>query len=170
MRLRLRSFLLTSALTFAPAIASATTISGLYVDGGAVVITRCKTNTSTRIIQPMGAPHLNSPSTTAQAIQASVLSAGVLAMDCASKPKGSITSHTIIIQATPKKITTLKQVLPPSSSKTEPALNNMNYPVLYKDLLQPFFILGHALKVLLPFILLLLLMEKADLYGATTQT
>ncbi|MBO6085769.1 MAG: hypothetical protein J6P19_05180, partial [Acetobacter sp.] len=35
MRLRLRSFLLTSALTFAPAIASATTISGLYVDGGA---------------------------------------------------------------------------------------------------------------------------------------
>ena len=35
MRLRLRSFLLTSALTFAPAVASATTISGLYVDGGA---------------------------------------------------------------------------------------------------------------------------------------
>ena len=35
MRLRLRSFLLTSALTFAPALASATTISGLYVDGGA---------------------------------------------------------------------------------------------------------------------------------------
>ena len=34
MRLRLRSFLLTSALTFAPAVASATTISGLYVDGG----------------------------------------------------------------------------------------------------------------------------------------
>ncbi|MBQ3818690.1 MAG: hypothetical protein II846_05965, partial [Acetobacter sp.] len=34
MRLRLRSFLLTSALTFAPALASATTISGLYVDGG----------------------------------------------------------------------------------------------------------------------------------------
>ena len=35
MRLRLRSFLLTSALTFAPALASATTISGIYVDGGA---------------------------------------------------------------------------------------------------------------------------------------
>ena len=35
MRLRLRSFLLTSVLSFAPAIASATTISGLYVDGGA---------------------------------------------------------------------------------------------------------------------------------------
>ena len=35
MRLRLRSFLLTSALTFAPTLASATTISGLYVDGGA---------------------------------------------------------------------------------------------------------------------------------------
>ncbi|MBQ5516261.1 MAG: hypothetical protein IIT88_04165, partial [Acetobacter sp.] len=35
MRLRLRSFLLTSALTFAPAVASATTISGLYVDGEA---------------------------------------------------------------------------------------------------------------------------------------
>ena len=35
MRLRLRSFLLTSALTFAPSLASATTISGLYVDGGA---------------------------------------------------------------------------------------------------------------------------------------
>ncbi|MBO7072118.1 MAG: OmpA family protein, partial [Acetobacter sp.] len=35
MRLRLRSFLLTSALTFATALASATTISGLYVDGGA---------------------------------------------------------------------------------------------------------------------------------------
>ena len=35
MRLRLRSFLLTSALTFVPAVASATTISGLYVDGGA---------------------------------------------------------------------------------------------------------------------------------------
>ncbi|MBO6036000.1 MAG: hypothetical protein J6P38_02800, partial [Acetobacter sp.] len=35
MRLRLDSFLLTSALTFAPAVASATTISGLYVDGGA---------------------------------------------------------------------------------------------------------------------------------------
>ena len=35
MRPRLRSFLLTSALTFAPAVASATTISGLYVDGGA---------------------------------------------------------------------------------------------------------------------------------------
>ena len=34
MRPRLRSFLLTSALTFAPAVASATTISGLYVDGG----------------------------------------------------------------------------------------------------------------------------------------
>ena len=34
MRLRLRSFLLTSALTFAPALASATTISGIYVDGG----------------------------------------------------------------------------------------------------------------------------------------
>ncbi|MBQ5497708.1 MAG: hypothetical protein IIT71_04020, partial [Acetobacter sp.] len=34
MRSRLRSFLLTSALTFAPAVASATTISGLYVDGG----------------------------------------------------------------------------------------------------------------------------------------
>ncbi|MBO6085802.1 MAG: hypothetical protein J6P19_05350 [Acetobacter sp.] len=34
MRLRLRSFLLTSALTFAPAVASATTISGIYVDGG----------------------------------------------------------------------------------------------------------------------------------------
>ncbi|MBQ5479242.1 MAG: OmpA family protein, partial [Acetobacter sp.] len=35
LRSRLRSFLLTSALTFAPALASATTISGLYVDGGA---------------------------------------------------------------------------------------------------------------------------------------
>ena len=35
MRLRIRSFLLTSVLTFTPAIASATTISGLYVDGGA---------------------------------------------------------------------------------------------------------------------------------------
>ena len=35
MRLRLRSFLLTSALSFVPAVASATTISGLYVDGGA---------------------------------------------------------------------------------------------------------------------------------------
>ena len=34
MRLRLRSFLLTSALTFVPALASATTISGIYVDGG----------------------------------------------------------------------------------------------------------------------------------------
>ncbi len=33
--MRLRSFLLTSALTFAPVVASATTISGLYVDGGA---------------------------------------------------------------------------------------------------------------------------------------
>ena len=33
--MRLRSFLLTSALTFAPAVASATTIFGLYVDGGA---------------------------------------------------------------------------------------------------------------------------------------
>ncbi len=33
--MRLRSFLLTSVLSFAPAIASATTISGLYVDGGA---------------------------------------------------------------------------------------------------------------------------------------
>ena len=35
MRLRLRSFLLTSALSFIPSLASATTISGLYVDGGA---------------------------------------------------------------------------------------------------------------------------------------
>ncbi|MBO6085261.1 MAG: hypothetical protein J6P19_02550, partial [Acetobacter sp.] len=35
MRSRLRSFLLTSALSFIPSLASATTISGLYVDGGA---------------------------------------------------------------------------------------------------------------------------------------
>ena len=35
MRSRLRSFLLTSALTFLPSLASAITISGLYVDGGA---------------------------------------------------------------------------------------------------------------------------------------
>ena len=35
MRLRLRSFLLTSALSFIPSLASATTISGIYVDGGA---------------------------------------------------------------------------------------------------------------------------------------
>ncbi|MBO7350342.1 MAG: hypothetical protein J6U18_01935, partial [Acetobacter sp.] len=34
MRLRLRSFLLTSALTLIPSLASATTISGIYVDGG----------------------------------------------------------------------------------------------------------------------------------------
>ena len=35
MRSHLRSFLLTSALSFIPSLASATTISGLYVDGGA---------------------------------------------------------------------------------------------------------------------------------------
>ena len=35
MRSKLRSFLLTSALSFIPSLASATTISGLYVDGGA---------------------------------------------------------------------------------------------------------------------------------------
>ncbi|MBQ5497351.1 MAG: OmpA family protein, partial [Acetobacter sp.] len=34
MRSHLRSFLLTSALSFIPSLASATTISGLYVDGG----------------------------------------------------------------------------------------------------------------------------------------
>ena len=34
MRSRLRSFLVTSALSFIPSLASATTISGLYVDGG----------------------------------------------------------------------------------------------------------------------------------------
>ena len=35
MRLQLHRFLLVSALTFSPSVASATTISGLYVDGGA---------------------------------------------------------------------------------------------------------------------------------------
>ena len=34
MRSRLRSFLVTSALSFIPSLASATTISGIYVDGG----------------------------------------------------------------------------------------------------------------------------------------